>query len=70
MSKLSQTQKVAEFLKTYPNKKFNAREIAEFIIQKYPEDYDQKGKIIVLNQKQSFYNKLSVKLVAEQKPIF
>lgn len=44
MSKLSQTQKVAEFLKTYPNKKFNAREIAEFIIQKYPEDYDQKRK--------------------------
>ncbi|ARN29495.1 TPA: HrgA protein [Acinetobacter baumannii] len=44
MSKLSQTQKVAEFLKTYPNKKFNAREIAESIIQKYPEDYDQKRK--------------------------
>ncbi|ARG15593.1 HrgA protein [Acinetobacter nosocomialis] len=44
MSKLSQTQKVAEFLKTYPNKKFNARDIAEFIIQKYPEDYDQKRK--------------------------
>ncbi|WP_239795208.1 COG2958 family protein [Acinetobacter baumannii] len=44
MSKLSQTQKVAEFLKTYPNKKFNTREIAESIIQKYPEDYDQKRK--------------------------
>ncbi|WP_202743309.1 COG2958 family protein [Acinetobacter calcoaceticus] len=44
MSKLSQTQKVAEFLKTNPNKKFNAREIAESIIQRYPEDYDQKRK--------------------------
>ncbi|MFN4318017.1 COG2958 family protein [Acinetobacter parvus] len=44
MSKLSQTQKVVEFLKFNPNKKFNAREIAESIIQLYPEDYDQKRK--------------------------
>lgn len=44
MSKLSQTQKVVEFLKLNPNKKFNAREIAESIIQLYPEDYDQKRK--------------------------
>ncbi|WP_250852381.1 hypothetical protein [Acinetobacter sp. ANC 5414] len=40
--KLSQPQKVAEFLKTHPNQKFNSREIAEAIIQIYPEDYESK----------------------------
>lgn len=42
MMKLSQPQKVAEFLKSEPNQKFTSREIAEAIINKYPEDYSQK----------------------------
>lgn len=42
MSKLSQAQKVVEFLKSNSNKKFTAREIAESIIKLYPEDYIQK----------------------------
>jgi len=40
--KLSQTQKVAEFLKSHPNQKFTSREIAEAIIQLFPEDYEFK----------------------------
>ncbi|MCL6235246.1 HrgA protein [Acinetobacter sp. ANC 5579] len=40
--KLSQPQKVAEFLKAHPNQKFNSREIAEAIIKIYPEDYEVK----------------------------
>ena len=40
--KLSQPQKVAEFLKSQPNQKFTSREIAEAIINQYPEDYAQK----------------------------
>lgn len=40
--KLSQSQKVVEFLKSYPNQKFTSREIAEAIIQLFPEDYEQK----------------------------
>lgn len=42
MSKLSQTQKIVEFLKQYPNERFNARQIAEQITSKYPEDYQEK----------------------------
>ena len=40
--KLSQSQKVAEFLKSNPNQKFTSREIAEAIIKLFPEDYEQK----------------------------
>jgi len=36
--KLSQSQKGEEFLKSYPNQKFTSREIAEAIIQLFPED--------------------------------
>jgi hypothetical protein len=42
VSKLSQTQKIVEFLKQYPNERFNARQIAEQITSKYPEDYQEK----------------------------
>lgn len=42
MSKLSQVQKIAEFLKQHPGEKFNARQIAEAIVAKYPEDYQEK----------------------------
>lgn len=40
--KLSQSQKVAEFLKSNQNQKFTSREIAEAIIKLFPEDYEQK----------------------------
>jgi hypothetical protein len=42
MSKLSQSQKIVELLKASPNQKFNARQIAEEIILKHPEDYGDK----------------------------
>lgn len=42
MSRLSQSQKIVELLKENPNQKFNAREIAELIVAKYPEDYIDK----------------------------
>jgi len=42
MLKLSQAQKIIEFLKDTPNKKFNARQIAEQIVNRYPEDYREK----------------------------
>jgi hypothetical protein len=42
MSKLSQSQKIVELLKASPNQRFNARQIAEQIIFKYPEDYRDK----------------------------
>lgn len=42
MSKLSQSQKIVELLKANPNQKFNARQIAEKIVEAYPEDYSDK----------------------------
>jgi hypothetical protein len=42
VSKLSQTQKIIELLKANPNQKFNARQIADQIVESYPEDYEQK----------------------------
>lgn len=42
MSNLSQVQKIVEFLKSHPNEKFSARQIAEAIVNSYPEDYLEK----------------------------
>jgi len=39
---LSQPQKVVEFLKANPVKRFTARQIAEVIVSRYPEDYVDK----------------------------
>lgn len=45
MKKLSQAQKIVEFLKQNPQQKFTAREIAEAITALYPNDYqDKKSK--------------------------
>jgi len=40
--KLSQAQKIIEFLKDAPREKFNARQIAEEIVIRYPDDYHEK----------------------------
>lgn len=42
MSKLSQSQKVVKFLRDNPQEKFNARAIAQAIVELYPEDYADK----------------------------
>lgn len=42
MSKLSQSQKVVQFLRDNPKERFNARTIAESIVSLYPEDYAEK----------------------------
>lgn len=42
MSKLSQSQKVVKFLSDNSKEKFNARTIAEAIVELYPEDYAEK----------------------------
>lgn len=42
MSKISQSQKIINFLQAHPLTRFGAREIAKDIIEKYPEDYLEK----------------------------
>ncbi len=42
MSRLTQAQKIVELLKANQRQRFNARQIAEQIVSKYPEDYIEK----------------------------
>jgi hypothetical protein len=42
VTKLSQSQKIVKLLKENSNQKFNARQIAEKIVESYPEDYRDK----------------------------
>ena len=42
MSNLSRVQKIVEFLKSHQGEKFNARQIAEAIVESYPEAYQDK----------------------------
>lgn len=42
MAKLTQSQRIHEFLKNNPDKRFNARQLAEAIVAAYPEDYEEK----------------------------
>ena len=42
MSKLSQSQKVFQFLRDNPKERFNARAIAEAIVSLYSDDYAEK----------------------------
>lgn len=42
MAKLSQTKKIVAFLKGSPKQRFSARQIAEAIVEAYPEDYAEK----------------------------
>ena len=42
MSKISQSQKVVNFLLANPLTRFGAREIAQAIVTQYPEDYQEK----------------------------
>ena len=42
MSRLSQSRKIVEFLKSNPKQKYTARQIAEQLVTAYPEDYEDK----------------------------
>ncbi|WP_046168511.1 COG2958 family protein [Chromobacterium vaccinii] len=42
MSRLSQSQKVAQLLRSHPSQRFTARQIASAIVNQYPEDYADK----------------------------
>ncbi|WP_212718954.1 MULTISPECIES: hypothetical protein [unclassified Synechocystis] len=42
MSKLSQLDRVVMFLREYPNKQFSAKQIAQEIIKRYSDDYEEK----------------------------
>ena len=69
MSKLSQTQKIVEFLKQNPNEKFNAKQIAEQIVAKYPEDYKEKRANPRFDDDKSFISQVVAEIGSQKDQI-
>lgn len=70
MSKLSQNQKIINFLQENPLKRFTTREIAEAIVEKYPEDYQEKRNNPRFNNDEEFLSQVvaeisKISIVAE-----
>ena len=56
--RLSQPQKVFEFLKSQPLQQFTAREIAEAIVKNYPDDYTEKRRNTRFTTEAEFLNQI------------
>ncbi|NNH76639.1 HrgA protein [Acinetobacter sp. ANC 5380] len=67
--KLSQPQKVAEFLKAHPTQKFTAREIAVGITKLYPNDYLEKRNNSRFSNEEDFLNQVIAEIGAHKKAI-
>lgn len=66
MAKLSQIQRIIQFLKSNPNQKFNARQIAEQIISSYPEDYIEKRKNPRFKDEKAFVSQVVAEIGAQK----
>jgi len=66
MSKLSQTKKIVELLKASPNQKFNACQIAEQIIFKHPEDYQDKRTNPRFRDEKAFISQVVAEIGAQK----
>lgn len=66
MSKLSQAQKVAQFLRDNPRERFNARTIAESIVSLYPEDYIEKRANPRFSDEKAFINQVVAEIGAQK----
>ena len=69
MSKLSQSQKIVEFLKANPKQKFNARLIAEQIVAAHPEDYSEKRKNPRFLNEKSFISQVVAEIGSQKEQI-
>lgn len=69
MAKLSQTKKVAEFLKKSPKQRFNARQIAEAIVDAYPEDYAEKRSNPRFENDKAFITQIVAEIGAQKDAI-
>jgi hypothetical protein len=67
--KLSQPQKVAEFLKSHPNQKFTAREIALNITNQYTEDYLDKRNNPRFSTHEDFISQIVAEIGAHKNAI-
>lgn len=69
MLKLSQSQKVASLLKSNPNQKFTARQIAEKITEKYFEDYLEKRHNPRFENNKAFIQQIVAEIGAQKDQI-
>lgn len=69
MSRLSQTQKIANWLMENPNQKFTARDIAQAIIERYPEDYQEKRQNDRFVSEQDFIQQIVAEIGAQKDQI-
>jgi hypothetical protein len=69
VQKLSQSQKIVKFLKDNPDKKFNARQIAEKIVEAYPEDYAEKKLNPRFENEKSFISQVVAEIGSQKENI-
>lgn len=67
--KASQSQKVANFLKTNPLTRFSAREIADAIVTQHPEDYCEKRENPRFSDNKSFISQIVAEIGAQKDQI-
>jgi hypothetical protein len=69
VSKLSQSQKIVELLKANPNQKLNARQIAEQIVESYPEDYRDKRQNPRFSDEKAFISQVVAEIGSQKDQI-
>ena len=69
MSKLSQSQKVVQFLRDNPKERFNARAIAEAIVNLFPEDYAGKRNNPRFSDDKAFITQIVAEIGAQKEQI-
>ena len=69
MSKLSQSKKIALFLKENANQRFTAKAIAEAITERYPEDYIAKRANPRFETEQDFIAQVVAEIGAQKQGI-
>ncbi|MGZ8137403.1 MAG: hypothetical protein ACXW1W_12985, partial [Methylococcaceae bacterium] len=69
MSKISQSQKVVNFLLANPLTRFGAREIAQAIVAQYPEDYQEKRENPRFSDDKAFLSQVIAEIGAQKEQI-
>ncbi|OQY02285.1 MAG: HrgA protein [Desulfobacteraceae bacterium 4572_130] len=66
LAKISQPQKIVEFLKANANQKFNARQIAESIVAAYSNDYIEKRQNPRFENEKAFITQIVAEIGAQK----
>jgi hypothetical protein len=69
MSRLSQAQKIAEWLMNHPGERFTARQLAEIIVSRYPENYADKRTNLRFADDKAFIGQIVAEIGAQKNAI-